>query len=489
MVMGLSSIFLLLLCSIPAVYFCLDKLLIRKGSPNDTQNISVEKPKLPPGSMGWPLIGESLDYFSKLQQGQAYKFLTERWKKYSSNTFMTSLIGEPMVIICNAEGNKFIFSNEKKLVQLWWPSTISKIFSKSDDKSSNEHALTLHKMLHFILKGDGLREYVGIMDTVMKEHLQIYRNCKQMKVGDISNRYLLTLSSNIFIGISDPGKIEKLAKQLKDVEAALVSMPINFPGTALNRAIKAYRLIIKDLSATIRQRRIDLSRHRSSSRKDFMSIMLSVKDDNGKFFCDDDINSHLAGLLLASYTTTRSTIFSIMKYLAELPEVYNFVLREQQAIADGKEPNDMLNWEDLQKMKYSWNVACEVLRISTPGVGGFREAITDFTYEGYTIQRGLKIHWASHATHMNPKYFHDPEKFDPSRFEGDGPAPYTFVPFGGGPRMCPGNEYARVAILTFLHNMVTCFRWEKLDPDEKIIHFPVPRPTQGFPILLHPHNL
>ena len=46
-------------------------------------------------------------------------------------------------------------------------------------------------------------------------------------------------------------------------------------------------------------------------------------------------------------------------------------------------------------------------------------------------------------SHTNPQHFPNPENFDPTRFEGNGPAPYTFVPFGPGPRMYPRNEYAR----------------------------------------------
>ena len=96
------------------------------------------------------------------------------------------------------------------------------------------------------------------------------------------------------------------------------------------------------------------------------------------------------------------------------------------------------------------------------------------------------MHWNAHATHMNPEYFPNPEKFDPSRFQGDGPSSYTFVPFGGGAHMCPGYEYARLAICIFLHNVVTKFRWEKLIPNEKILHYPIPRPAQGLPVLLYP---
>ena len=98
----------------------------------------------------------------------------------------------------------------------------------------------------------------------------------------------------------------------------------------------------------------------------------------------------------------------------------------------------------------------------------------------------MQIYWSAHSTHKNPEYFPDPYKFNPSRFEGTGPAPYTFVPFGGGPRMCPGKEYARLEILVFVHNLVKRYKWEKLIPDEKIVVNPMPVPEKGLPIRLFP---
>ena len=98
------------------------------------------------------------------------------------------------------------------------------------------------------------------------------------------------------------------------------------------------------------------------------------------------------------------------------------------------------------------------------------------------------MYWSASTTHKSPEYFPEPEKFDPSRFEGNGPAPYTFVPFGGGPRMCPGKEYARLEILVFMHNLVKLFKWEKLIPNEKIIVNPFPMPANDLPIHLYPHK-
>lgn len=72
----------------------------------------------------------------------------------------------------------------------------------------------------------------------------------------------------------------------------------------------------------------------------------------------------------------------------------------------------------------------------------------------YIIVHDVQLYWSANITHKSASYFPEPQKFDPTRFEGNGPAPYTFVPFGGGPRMCPGKEYARLGILVFIHHLV-----------------------------------
>ncbi|KAK4587610.1 hypothetical protein RGQ29_018856 [Quercus rubra] len=445
-------------------------------------------PNLPRGKMGLPFIGESLEYLSTGRKGHPEKFIYDRMAKFSSEVFKTSIFGEPVAVMCNTAGNKFLYSNENKLVTAWWPSSVNKIFPSSLQTSSNEESKKMRKMLPNFMKPEALKRYIGIMDAIARRHFEAgWEGKQEVTVFPLAKNYSFWLACRLFLSIEDPKHVAKFADPFTVLASGILSIPIDLPGTPFNRAIKASKVIKKELRAIIKQRKIDLAENKASPTQDILSHMLLTSDENGQFMTEMDIADKILGLLIGGHDTASAAVTFVVKYLAELPEIYNEVLKEQMEIAKSKKPGELLNWNDIQKMKYSWNVACEVMRLTPPLQGAFREAINDFVFAGFSIPKGWKLYWSANSTHRNPEYFPEPEKFDPSRFEGNGPLPYSYVPFGGGPRMCPGKEYARLEILVFMHNVVKRFKWEKLLPDEKIIVNPMPIPAKGLPVRLIPH--
>ncbi|KAF8398593.1 hypothetical protein HHK36_017524 [Tetracentron sinense] len=445
-----------------------------------------ETAKLPPGSFGWPIIGETFAVFAANRNGTPNSFIEERTQRYDNRIFKTSLLGDPVAIFCGATGNKFLFSNENKLVTSWWPRSLQKLLRACILTSVGDEAKRLRRLLMTSLNTEALQRYVGTMDSVTQLHMHKEWDGKErVEIYPLAKKYTFELACRLFVSVQDREQMSKLSRHFNIMLDGVVAIPLNIPGTRYYLAARSAGAIREELRLIIEGRRRLVDK---AVTQDILSYLLMATDENGRFMTEEEIVNNILVLLFAGQNTSSCALTMLMKYLAEFPDVYDKVLKEQRGIAMSKGPGELLNWEDIQKMQYSWNVMAEVMRLAPPIIGTFREAITDFTYEGFTIPKKWKLYWSASVTHMNPDYFLDPEKFNPSRFDGDGSNPCTFVPFGGGPRICPGKEFARLQILVFLHNVVKRFKWELEFPDEKIKIDPIPVPTKGLPARLQPHK-
>ncbi|KAF8017032.1 hypothetical protein BT93_H2285 [Corymbia citriodora subsp. variegata] len=449
-------------------------------------------PKLPPGSFGWPVLGETVEFLF----GKPDKFVRDRMRKYSSTVFKTKILGEKVAVFCGPAGNKFIFSNEQKLVTEWRPHSMQKLMRSYEAKSPpppptnpNESKTKVLRQLGF-LKPEALSRFMEQIDSTAQQHMKLHwEGQSKVLVFPLSKNYTLSLASKFFLGLDEHDRITRLANEFDDVSAGLHSIPWKIPGTIFYNASRGAAAIRKALLSVIREKKEVLASGAKSL--DILSFRVAAADPaTGRMMPEAEIADKMMGMLTAGYNTVASAITFLMKFVAERPDIYDKILAEQLEIKKSKKPGETLAWEDIQKMKYSWNVTSEVLRLTPPLQGTFREAMTDITYEGYTIPKGWKIYWTVSSTGKDPTYFPDPETFDPTRYEEGSPAlpSYTYVPFGGGPRLCPGKEYARLVILTFLHNMVNRFRWELVDPKEKIIEDMMTTPSKGLPVRLFPHS-
>ncbi|OVA13827.1 Cytochrome P450 [Macleaya cordata] len=443
--------------------------------------------RLPPGSFGWPIIGETLELQRWGRSGDPDGFINRRKMKYNREIFKTSLLGEKTIAICGATGNKFIFTGEKSIVLTWWPTSLNKLFGDSFFTAPYDEAVRTRKVVASFLQQEVMNQLVERFDKTCKNGFAMdWIGKNQVLAFTLIKKYAFSVACDMFASMDDPNWQKMILDEFNILLKGVFQLPIYFPGTRHYKAVRSAAVIRRELIKLIQNRR-GMGNSDSRVEKNLISHLIETRNEDGNLLSDKEIADNVILLMDSGHDTSSSTMMMLMKHLAESPDCYRRVLEEQSEIASKKGPGELLNKDDISKMKYSWNVVNEVLRLSPPIQGTFRKAKIDFTYNGFSIPKGWMVWWNACSTHKSAEYFPNPEKFDPLRFERDNITPYSLVPFGGGPRMCPGREFARVEILVFLHNLVKEFRWELVFPNEVISVDPMPSSPKGLPVYLYPH--
>lgn len=164
------------------------------------------------------------------------------------------------------------------------------------------------------------------MDSMAKEHLETYWSpYKQVKVFSLSKKYTFALACRLFMNIKDPNLVMKFADPFAMVTSCLMSVPINFPGTAFNSAIKGGKIIREELFEMIKHRKMELAENKGTTARDMLTRMLRTPDEDGMVMNEMEIGNKIIGLLIASYDTTSTSIAMVLNYLAEFPHVYDEV--------------------------------------------------------------------------------------------------------------------------------------------------------------------
>jgi cytochrome P450 len=139
------------------------------------------------------------------------------------------------------------------------------------------------------------------------------------------NRYTFWVACRLFLSLEDPTHIARFADPFHALAAEIFSIPIDLPGTPFNRGIKASNFIRKELLTIIKQRRVDLGEGKASPTQDILSHMLLTSNENGQYMTELDIADKILGLLIGGHDTASAACTLIVKYLAELPHIYEGV--------------------------------------------------------------------------------------------------------------------------------------------------------------------
>ncbi|XP_021744742.1 abscisic acid 8'-hydroxylase 1-like [Chenopodium quinoa] len=430
------------------------------------------KLSLPPGTLGWPYIGETFQLYSQ----NPNVFFADKVKKYGS-VFKTHILGCPCVMISSPDAAKFVLSTRSNLFKPTFPASKERMLGKQAIffHQGDYHAKLRKLVLQSFMPG-AIRSFVPDIDSIASQSLKslegsFINTFQEMKT------YTFNVALLSIFGKDEVNYREDLKRCYYILEKGYNSMPINLPGTLFNKSMKARKELAQILAQIISTRR--------EMKKDHQDLLSSFMGDK-ESLTDEQIADNVIGVIFAARDTTASVLTWILKYLADNSSVLQAVTEEQEAIIKEKKESGeekVLCWADTKKMPLTIRVFQETLRVASILSFTFREAVEDVEYEGYLIPKGWKVLPLFRNIHHSPENFPEPEKFDPSRFEV-AQKPNTFLPFGSGIHSCPGNELAKLEILVMLHHITTKYRWSIIGPQNEIQYGPFALPQNGLPIKL-----
>jgi cytochrome P450 len=248
--------------------------------------------------------------------------------------------------------------------------------------------------------------------------------------------------------------LEVLARRFSGPKSYLLPVPEVLPTPANRRFHRAVAQLDDIVYGIIRRRR-----EAGGGAGDLLSMLMEARDEvTGEQMSDEHLRDEALTILLAGHETSAIALSWTFYLLCRHHEVYGKLLAELSEVLGGR-PATV---EDLPLLGYTDMVVKESMRLYPPAWGIGREAVGDSEIGGYDVPSGTQLVISPWVMHRDPRYFEDPETFDPDRWAGDaaGRLPkYAYFPFGGGPRLCIGQSFARMEVVLVLATIAQKFEF------------------------------
>ncbi|KAK3744358.1 hypothetical protein QZH41_016489 [Actinostola sp. cb2023] len=249
------------------------------------------------------------------------------------------------------------------------------------------------------------------------------------------------------------------------------------------KCIKAVKFLRTAAKGVI-EARIDAVKKGEDSHSDILTFILKIAQDYPETTIDDLVDHFLTFIVGGQDTTSNHIAFALLGILLH-PEVEQKVIDEVDEVLGSCQ---FVTSEHLSKLVYLDQTIKEALRLHPPQPAINRITEKDTKLGDYIIPAGTSVMCDVHVLHHNPKYWDDPEKYDPERFNAENKSKiehYAYFPFSLGSHHCIGMTFAQVETKLVLARIFQTFKL-KLTPGQelKAVEQMTVRPKDGVRVTL-----
>jgi cytochrome P450 len=426
---------------------------------------------LPPGKMGLPLLGETLD---ALKNGFAF---VEAGARRHGPIFKTSLFGRKTAVVTGPEASALFIDSSRVQRSGAMPPHIQTLFAGASLPllDGPEHR-DRKRLVMAAFTREALASYLPVMQKLVVGTFEEWAARSEVRLVPELKRLAIETIATTVMGVSRRPVLDRLLADYEVVGGGFASLPNPLPGSAFTRAKKALDRILLEFETIIRD-------HQASPRDDGLSRILAAKTGDGRGITIEEAKMELHHIIVAGLIVWSWFAEAILQ-LAKHPEIRSGIAAEDASRAAAA----TLTLEALAAMPVLEAVSMEVRRLSPVVFVCFGKARETFEFAGYTVPKGWAVLWGLRSSHLRPEIYSAPEEFDPARFAPPRSEqerhPCAFVPNGAGPstgHKCAGYEFAPLFLQVFLAQLcrgydVTLQRPQDLERDWSRVP---PEPREG----------
>jgi cytochrome P450 family 135 len=349
-----------------------------------------------------------------------------------------------VVVVTRPEAIKEVFTGDREVFRAGEANAVMgpMVGGSSLLLLDGERHLRHRKLLTAPFHGDSVRAYGERIGAIAAAEVERWPVGRELPIRPRMQAITLEVILRTVIGVSDERRMERLRALLRRLtRVGIVEMWIvwAYPHLIENPVVRRLSTL-RLLPEVDRLLYEEIASHRAQpgGREDVLTLLLAARDEQGQGLSDEELRDHLITLLIAGHETTTTALAWCFERLLRHPAALE---RVEAEIAGGEEET------------YLDAVISETLRVRPVIDAVWRKLSAPAEVAGWTLPAGATV-MPSIMLVQDSQAFADAGAFRPERFLEAGAPPYTFIPFGGGPRRCIGASFATMEMRTILRTVL-----------------------------------
>ncbi len=443
----------------------------------------MKNPFLPPGPRGLPLVGSLFEFY-----GDVFGFLMKVSEKYGDIVHF-KLGKRRMFLLNNPEHIKDVLVTNHRNFRKSRALERSKfVLGEGLLTSEGEQHLKHRRTIQPVFHHKRIQKYGDVMAQYALELGMDWKNGQVLDIHKEMMRLTLAIITKTVLDVDLKEQTRAIGKAITDLVNLFPRFAFPYSELLDDLPLPSNRRCENALSTlnNIVYRMIEERRNDPRGRDDLLTMLLRSQDpeNEGYTMSNEEVRDEVMTLFLAGQESMANALSWTWYLVAQHPEVRARLQDELAQVLGGRLPNVT----DLGQLRYTEKIFKESLRLYPPAWAVVRRIKEDYQVNGYLLPGGSDIMMSEHVVHRNPKFYDNPEMFNPGRWTNEmekNLPKFAYFPFGGGPRRCIGEPFAWMEGVLILAAIAS--RWNlHLVPKQTVTPQPLitTRPKNGLKVIV-----